>query len=126
MGKPYLKIGPISIAREDEKSADDHPDSSIISLPLSESFASLDSINDDYLSRKYEEYTNNRKENSKSEGNVPVILLRRKSSLSESDLTRHVQLKDPFGKFKPDGSEIAEKFKAFNLGNLMKTGVNLL
>ena len=122
MGKPYLKIGPISIAREDEKSADDHPDSSIISLPLSESFASLDSINDDYLSRKYEEYTNNRKENSKSEGNVPVILLRRKSSLSESDLTRHVQLKDPFGKFKPDGSEIAEKFKAFNLGNLMKTG----
>ena len=31
-------------------------------------------------------------------------------------------MKDPFGKFKPDGSEIAEKFKAFNLGNLMKTG----
>lgn len=122
MGKPYLKIGPISIAREDDKPDDNQPDSSIISLPLSESFASLDSINDDYLSRKYEEYTSNRKENSKSEGNVPVILLRRKSSLSESDLTRRVLLNDPFGKFKPDGSEIAEKFKAFNLGNLMKTG----
>lgn len=44
-----LRVGPISIEAR-------RP-SSVMSLPLSESFASLDSLNDDYLTKKYHEFT---------------------------------------------------------------------
>ncbi|WEJ96419.1 serine/threonine kinase [Yamadazyma tenuis] len=37
--------------------ANEHRASSVMSLPLTESFASLDSINDEYLTRKYKEFT---------------------------------------------------------------------
>lgn len=124
--KPSLKIGPIGGISSDEKGL---PDDSIMSLPLSESFASLDSINDDYLTMKYQEYTKCRNDHTKSEmkgtkdeGVQIPQQLRRKSSLSESDIPR---LEEHF-KYNNAGdgtNTITEKFKAFNLGNLMKSGI---
>jgi [calcium/calmodulin-dependent protein kinase] kinase len=79
---------------------------------------------------KYQEYTKSRKDNTKSEmkgaateGVVPVTQqMRRKSSLSDSDipqLEEHFKFNNP----KEGANTITEKFKAFNLGNLMKSGV---
>ncbi|KAL6451779.1 SAK1 SNF1-activating kinase 1 [Candida maltosa Xu316] len=120
--KSALKVGPSRATIGDEKS--ETQDSSMISLPLSESFASLDSINDDYLSMKYSELAINRDINTKSEMKNPAPQpfkhVRRQSSLSESDL---VASQDTGVKFNvPDTELISEKFKAFNLGNSMKRG----
>ncbi|KAG7660387.1 uncharacterized protein J8A68_006105 [[Candida] subhashii] len=133
--RPSLKVGPISIRPatiqpnneiSGEEMVDIHNHNgrdSVMSLPLSESFASLDSINDDYLSMKYQEFTN-RKLNSQSEqppqqqpSGQPTATattarkLRRKSSLSETFL-------DQMGNNQLQ--KINQKFKDFNLSNSMK------
>ena len=91
-----LKIGPISIEN-------DRRPSSVMSLPLSESFASLDSINDEYLTLKYQEYTNNKLKLGESRGT---------EFHSDPNLFHH----------SPDDVtyNISEKFKVFDLGSLMK------
>ena len=99
--KPYLlpnqpKVGPININNERRPS-------SVMSLPLNESFASLDSFDDDYLTYKYQEFKNGKKS-------------RRESiCLSESNLPKY------------DGThfdDINSKFKTFDLHNSMRnTGV---
>lgn len=58
-----IKIGPISIERNRRPS-------SVISLPLTESFASLDSDNDDYLSKKYHEFRKQRRAKKNTEPSV--------------------------------------------------------
>lgn len=77
-----IKVGPISINNSRRPS-------SVISLPMTESFASLDSFNDNYLSNKYEEF--------------------RKKKEGQSGPS--VNGANPGG--------IAEKFSNFNLGSLM-------
>ncbi|EAZ63003.2 predicted protein, partial [Scheffersomyces stipitis CBS 6054] len=91
-----LKIGPISIEN-------DRRPSSVMSLPLSESFASLDSINDEYLTLKYQEYTNNKLKLGESRGT---------EFHSDPNLFHH----------SPDDVtyNISEKFKVFDLGSSMK------
>lgn len=91
-----IKVGPISI--DNKRRA-----SSVISLPLTESFASLDSFNDDYLTHKYHEY--------------------RKKKLGS-------KLPEP-GAVNSDPNlgdnafnTINEKFKNFNLGSLMTASKN--
>lgn len=79
-----LMVGPIG---EDSE----RRPSSVMSLPLTESFASLDSINDEYLNLKYKEYTS--KKNLQEEG----------------------------GNHSGDIESINEKFQNFNLGNLMNS-----
>lgn len=91
-----LRIGPISIGDESE--------SSIISLPLTESFASLDSINDDYLTFKYQEYVN-----SKRNSNSNTFDELNSTMPSSNDNQNH----------KLNIDSINAKFKSFNLQNLM-------
>lgn len=81
-----ILIGPISEDRKPE---------SVISLPLTESFASLDSINDEYLSLKYKEYSKS-KYHKHHEGD---------HHSHKHDVT----------------DDINEKFQNFNLGNLMNS-----
>lgn len=64
--------------------------SSVMSIPLTESFASLDSLNDDYLNAKYQEYTKQKK------------IQKQKINDEVTNL-----------------GSINEKFKNFNLGDLM-------
>lgn len=94
-----IKVGPISI--DNNRRA-----SSVISLPLTESFASLDSINDDYLTHKYHE-------------------LRKKKHglfLPEPGVTNS----DPhLGGNSEAIDSINEKFKNFNLGSLMSGTKNV-
>ncbi|KAI3403154.2 hypothetical protein KGF56_004043 [Candida oxycetoniae] len=91
---------------------DDHLDTSFMSLPLTGSFASLDSINDDYLNMKYKEY-----ENMIANGGTDSVfakqMLRRKPSFSEADL----------GKCFPT-NDINDRFRAFNLGEQMSSTYN--
>jgi Serine/threonine protein kinase len=109
-----LKVGPISINNNDIRRP-----SSVMSLPLSESFASLDSINDDYLSLKFMEFTKNRqKQNSEKalENKNLGGYLRRPSEVVQSGTNISTQ----YGK----GSQvdtINEKFQAFDLGSQMNT-----
>lgn len=91
-----LRVGPINIGEESE--------SSIISLPLTESFASLDSINDDYLTFKYQEYVNSKKN---SNSNTFDELNFTKSSSNDNQ------------NYKLNVDSINAKFKSFNLQNLM-------
>ncbi|CAK9441184.1 uncharacterized protein LODBEIA_P50530 [Lodderomyces beijingensis] len=80
-------------------------ENSFMSLPLTESFASLDSINDDYLSRKYEEY-----EAKQHDAKTKFIKMgRRKSSFSEADISGNYHTSD----------NIRNKFEAFNLSDQM-------
>lgn len=88
-----IRIGPFD--------SEDRRPSSVMSLPLSESFASLDSINDDYLSRKYQEYTVKKKFN--------------KNGLY--DESSH---SDPYVSRQPNINFVNEKFQKFDLNNLMK------
>lgn len=85
-----IKVGPISIDKNRRPS-------SVISLPLTESFASLDSLNDDYLSLKYMEFRKQKRGLA-----IPGV------NNSESALPT---------KENPD--LITEKFRTFNLGSLM-------
>lgn len=94
-----IKVGPISI--DSKRRA-----SSVISLPLTESFASLDSVNDDYLTRKYHEFRK------KKEGG---LLHDSKITNSEPSL---VKPSSPF-------TAINEKFQNFNLGSLMSGKKNI-
>ncbi|EGW35605.1 uncharacterized protein SPAPADRAFT_64707 [Spathaspora passalidarum NRRL Y-27907] len=125
--RPSLKVGPITLPSvfntKDVATIidiDDNPESSVMSLPLSESYASLDSINDEYLSMKYEEFTNSRNLNCQSEA-LPVIVENgkklRKSSFSETYLKELDQ--------DLDIKEINQKFKTFNLGDSMKSNQDL-
>lgn len=77
--------------------------SSVMSLPLTESFASLDSINDEYLNLKYKEYT------------------AQKGLHKISDYDLDTQSDPNVSKFSGDINSINEKFQNFNLGNLMNT-----
>lgn len=81
-----IKVGPISIDKNRRTS-------SVISLPLTESFASLDSLNDEYLSHKYNEFRKQKEASS--------------STMANQDSSKNSV--DP----------IAEKFERFNLGSLM-------
>lgn len=98
-----IKIGPISIEGNRRPSL-------VISMPLTESFASLDSDNDDYLSRKYSEFRKHREAaNSANAGNSafgadPLIM-------SDPDISKKDALFDQMG----------DKFKNFNLTSLMAT-----
>ncbi|QRG36832.1 hypothetical protein FDK38_001189 [Candidozyma auris] len=92
-----IKVGPISI---DKRRA-----SSVISLPLTESFASLDSFNDEYLTHKYNEF---RKK--KQAGALP------EPGIINSDPA----LGDNSEAFK----SINEKFRNFNLGSSMSGAKN--
>lgn len=85
-----IKVGPLSIK-------DGRRESSIISLPLTESFASLDSFNDDYLSYKYEEFKKKKFDPSNDKIDTPNL------GFSESKAA----------------NDITEKFQNFNLGSLM-------
>lgn len=85
-----IKVGPISI------NASRRP-SSVISLPLTESFASLDSSNDEYLHLKYEEF---RRKKRLLNGMAEPM------TQSDSALPHLTQ-------------EISEKFERFNLNSLM-------
>lgn len=88
-----IKVGPISI--DNKRRA-----SSVISLPLTESFASLDSFNDEYLTHKYHEFRK------KKHGGF----------LPEPGVINS----DPDLGGKPDAFDsINEKFRNFNLGSLM-------
>lgn len=90
-----IKVGPISISEKNRR------ESSVISLPLTESFASLDSFNDDYLSHKYEEFK--KKKHDLSYGETGAVN-------SEPQLLGRGAAND-----------INEKFQKFNLGTLMNT-----
>lgn len=86
-----IKVGPISINNSRRPS-------SVISLPMTESFASLDSFNDTYLTHKYEEL---RKKKLTHDATVPA---------SNDGFKQR-----PNDKF----DQINEKFSNFNLGSLM-------
>ena len=91
---------------------DDQMESSFMSLPLNESFASLDSFNDDYLSMKYKEFAENGKDPSAIHAKQ---MLRRKSSFSEADLHRS-----------EIANGLASRFENFNLANQMnRVGDNM-
>lgn len=94
MANSKIKIGPISIERNRRPS-------SVISLPLTESFASLDSDNDDYLSRRYHEFRKQRRAN-KAGQEASVVSDPNLSQVSEKMYT-----------------QIGDKFKNFNLSTLM-------
>ncbi|CUM50379.1 unnamed protein product [Debaryomyces tyrocola] len=96
-----LRIGPININNERRPS-------SVISLPLNESFASLDSFSDDYLKYKYQEYHSNNP-------NSKYLSLRRDSDVTQSDpnINHTANLTSNF-------DTINEKFKNFNLNAQMK------
>ncbi|KAF7998746.1 hypothetical protein HF325_006811 [Metschnikowia pulcherrima] len=88
-----IKIGPISIDSNRRPS-------SVISLPLTESFASLDSFNDAYLTSKYQEH--------------------RKKKQAMRLLSENVTHSDPTLTRETDTTQgISEKFRNFNLGHLM-------
>ncbi|OBA21908.1 Pkinase-domain-containing protein, partial [Metschnikowia bicuspidata var. bicuspidata NRRL YB-4993] len=88
-----IKVGPISIDSNRRPS-------SVISLPLTESFASLDSFNDAYLNSKYQEFK--KKKHAMSLMN---------DSVTQSD--------SALAKVMDTSHGITEKFKNFNLGYLM-------
>lgn len=88
-----IKVGPISIDSGRRKS-------SVISLPLTESFASLDSLNDDYLSLKYQEHKK------KKQG-----LKLMEESTSHLDAGRLASPNQP--------QDMSDKFRNFNLGTQM-------
>lgn len=96
-----LRIGPININNERRPS-------SVISLPLNESFASLDSFSDDYLKYKYQEYDSNNP-------NSKYLSLRRDSDVTQSDPNIN-HIADLTSNF----DTINEKFKNFNLNAQMK------
>ncbi|KAK6463513.1 hypothetical protein DFJ63DRAFT_285450 [Scheffersomyces coipomensis] len=100
-----LRVGPISILEDSERRP-----SSVMSLPSNGSFASLDSINDDYLCLKYQEYTKSRQElkNSRNEGVAPKVS--HNHTHSDTKVFTH-----------PDDIELSEKFKSFDLGSSMKS-----
>ena len=99
---PSLKRTTAMLLTVDPYIINDRDPSSVISLPLSDSLASLDSLNDDYVSRKYKELTekhSGRRKSVSGRGNDAIF--------SDSDiLSRDV-----------DG--INEKFLRFNLDTLM-------
>ncbi|ODV77817.1 kinase-like protein [Suhomyces tanzawaensis NRRL Y-17324] len=97
-----LKVGPISFSEE-------HRPSSVMSLPLTESFASLDSINDNYLLLKYQEFS--KQTSGASSGHNQN---RRDSALSQSDSNLVAHQKDPI-------ESINHKFRNFDLNNLMNS-----
>lgn len=88
-----IKVGPISIDSTRRTS-------SVISLPLTESFASLDSFNDAYLTSKYQEFRKKKH---------AMSLLNDHNTQSDSALPK--EMKTTQG--------ISEQFKKFNLGYLM-------
>lgn len=94
-----IKVGPISI--------ENRRPSSVISLPLTESFASLDSFNDDYLSYKYHEFR-------KSKNSKAVD-----PNVTNSDSVLVTSQNDPTVM-----KNINEKFNNFNLGSLMAMKTN--
>ncbi|CAH2355299.1 SNF1-activating kinase 1 [[Candida] railenensis] len=96
----YPKVGPIHI---------DKRPSSIISLPLNESFASLDSFSDDYFTQNYYPETKG--------GHYPRV--RRRSS-STSQLSDHFYSENEHNNNGPNISLINESFKKFDLGSSMK------
>ncbi|GEQ68900.1 hypothetical protein JCM33374_g2569 [Metschnikowia sp. JCM 33374] len=85
-----IKVGPISIDSNRRPS-------SVISLPLTESFASLDSFNDEYLTSKYQEFRNKKQ---------AMRLLNDNVTQSDSALAKEME----------SSQGINEKFKNFNLG----------
>lgn len=90
-----IKVGPIS----DEL----RRPSSVMSLPLTESFASLDSINDEYLSLKYKEYSTKKKSGGET---------------IKSNPTHTIQGN---GKANANTTSISEKFQNFNLNDSMNS-----
>lgn len=101
-----IKIGPISIEGNRRPSL-------VISMPLTESFASLDSDNDDYLSRKYNEFRKHREAvNSANSANPGKFIFGADPMImSDPDISRKDTLFDQMG----------DKFKNFNLSSLMAT-----
>lgn len=95
-----IKIGPISIEGNRRRL-------SVISLPLTESFASLDSDNDDYLNRKYDEFRKHRSAAKHDE------IAKKGSESICSDPAGTTSTSDPF--FSPFG----DTFKNFSLSSLM-------
>lgn len=96
-----IKVGPISIENGRRPS-------SVISLPLTASFASLDSFNDDYLSYKYQEF---RKKKHALRFTDPGAANSDSALLVENNYPDHT---------------ISEKFKNFNLGSQMTGDVELM
>lgn len=104
--RPEIPTTPVNIGQKSEKPSritvgPIHIDksrrpSSVISFPLTESFASLDSLNDDYLSLKYMEFR-------KQKNAVDPGVTNSDSALCAMDMT----------------NTISEKFEKFNLGSLM-------
>lgn len=98
-----IKVGPISI------NAVRRP-SSVISLPLTESFASLDSDNDDYLSQKYQEFRTKKQ---------ALKMMHETITMSDSVLLHN----------DAPSLKISEKFQKFSLGTpstgQMKSGITL-
>lgn len=94
-GKGKIKIGPISFDSGRRPS-------SVISLPLTESFASLDSDNDEYLTSKYQEY-------------------RKKKHGGRLQDEGHGQ-SDSGIAFHNGSNDMTERFHRFNLGSLMASG----
>lgn len=84
-----IKVGPMHIDKSRRPS-------SVMSFPLTESFASLDSLNDDYLSLKYMEFR-------KLKNTVNTGVTNSDSALHAKDMS----------------IAISEKFEKFNLGSLM-------
>ncbi|KAI5953049.1 hypothetical protein KGF57_004041 [Candida theae] len=82
---------------------------SFMSLPLTGSFASLDSINDEVLHLKYKPYTITDPVEQR-----PITSLRKRSSFSDSNLLKK--------SFNDPASELNNKFESFNLENSMNFG----
>ncbi|KAI5949910.1 hypothetical protein KGF54_005388 [Candida jiufengensis] len=78
---------------------DEALDASFMSLPLTESFASLDSINDDYLNSKYKEFTSQ-----------DQILIKRKPSQNHATDLRS-----------PQHNNIEQKFRNFSIEDSMQS-----
>ncbi|KAG5418846.1 hypothetical protein I9W82_003564 [Candida metapsilosis] len=82
--------------------------SSFMSLPLTGSFASLDSINDEVLHLKYKPYVITDPVEQR-----PITSLRKRSSFSDSNLLKN--------KGNPT-ADLNSKFESFNLGDSMNVG----
>ena len=82
--------------------------SSFMSLPLTGSFASLDSINDEVLHLKYKPVTITDPNEER-----PITSLRKRSSFSDSNLLKNVT--NPT-------ADLNNKFESFNLEDLMNVG----
>lgn len=106
-----VKVGPININKS-------RRGSSVISLPVSESFASLDSVDDDYLVLKYQDYIRR-----KGKDSTYPLKSRRGSDVTQSDtaLFRGEGLHNPSHHHISDNGAqaITDKLRTFNLTTSM-------